>query len=75
MRHISIVAAAVALVALTPTSVFAQQAGGTDATSTTTQEPEHHDFPWGLLGLIGLAGLIPRKHTVASVDRTTSTRP
>jgi hypothetical protein len=25
------------------------------------QEEEDNDFPWGLLGLLGLAGLIPRK--------------
>jgi MYXO-CTERM domain-containing protein len=30
-------------------------------TTTQTEEDDDSDFPWGLLGLLGLAGLIPRR--------------
>lgn len=64
--------AAAAMLALAPFSAMAQQAERT--VETTTVPVEHNDLPWGLLGLIGLAGLIPRKQNVVHVDRTT-TRP
>lgn len=32
-----------------------------NATAAPVQQEEDNDFPWGLLGLLGLAGLIPRK--------------
>jgi hypothetical protein len=32
------------------------------------QEEEDNDFPWGLLGLLGLAGLIPRKRKEADIN-------
>jgi MYXO-CTERM domain-containing protein len=32
------------------------------------QEEEDDDFPWGLLGLLGLAGLIPRKRKEADIN-------
>ena len=52
-----------------------QPSATTDVTTTTVPvEREHHEFPWGLLGLLGLAGLIPRKHVVSNNDRTTTTR-
>ena len=37
-------------------------------TTTDTREDDDDDFPWGLLGLIGLAGLIPRKHKAADIN-------
>jgi hypothetical protein len=58
-----IVIAAVAAVALTVTGANAQSdANNTVDTSYGDPQPrEDNDFPWGLLGLLGLAGLIPRK--------------
>ena len=32
------------------------------------QEEEDNDFPWGLLGLLGLAGLIPRKRKEPDIN-------
>lgn len=71
MKKFLFIATATVL-ALTPFATMAQQTERT--VETTTVPVEHHDFPWGLLGLIGLAGLIPRKQNVVHVDRTT-TRP
>jgi hypothetical protein len=59
---ITTVIAASAMLAIGAPAV-AQTATGTDGT-TTTQPIEQDDddgFPWGLLGLLGLAGLLPRK--------------
>lgn len=72
MKYLVSIATA-AVLALTPFATTAQQSERT--VETTTVPVEHHDFPWGLLGLIGLAGLIPRKQNVVHVDRTTTTRP
>ena len=69
---------------------MAQDAGRTgDVAATTdadrvavadTRDDDNHDFPWGLLGLLGLAGLIPRKQrtvvhhdTVRTHTNTTGT--
>ncbi len=61
MRTTGIIAAAAAL-ALTPAAAFAQDANNSIDTSYGNPQPqEDDDFPWGLLGLLGLAGLIPRK--------------
>lgn len=62
MRTTWIAAAA----ALTLTTVPAVAQTGNDANTVDTsygnpQPREDDDFPWGLLGLLGLAGLIPRK--------------
>ena len=71
--------AALALVAATPAS--AAQGGtpgsgignGTVDTSYGNPQQEEDDrFPWGLLGLLGLAGLLPRKkHHHVDVDNRT----
>jgi len=50
--------------------------GDTMVTTTTTQhQEEEHHFPWGLLGLLGLAGLLkrPKEREVVTrpVERTT----
>jgi hypothetical protein len=49
----------------------------TETTHTTTVEKEDNDFPWGLLGLLGLAGLLPRKRKEADihVDARRDNRP
>lgn len=72
MRIIKIVAAAT--FAVSPIAVTAQEAATVDSTTTTTPIREDNEFPWGLLGLLGLAGLIPRKqqHTTAHTDRATA---
>ena len=45
------------------------QAANNDNVETTTRtvRTEDNDFPWGLLGLLGLAGLIPRKRKEADI--------
>ncbi len=61
MRTIGTIAAAAAL-ALIPAAALAQDANNSVDTSYGNPQPqEDDDFPWGLLGLLGLAGLIPRK--------------
>lgn len=56
-------------------TAVAQTSPGT-ATTETRVASDDNDFPWGLLGLLGLAGLIPRKTTqVRRDDTTTTTRP
>ncbi len=61
MRTIGTIAAAAAL-ALIPAAALAQDAHNSVDTSYGNPQPqEDDDFPWGLLGLLGLAGLIPRK--------------
>jgi MYXO-CTERM domain-containing protein len=44
-------------------------------TTHTEQEDDDSDFPWGLLGLLGLAGLIPRRHKDVHVHEEVHTRP
>lgn len=47
----------------------------TFATTTQTEEDDN-DFPWGLLGLLGLAGLIPRRKKDVHVhEHDVHTRP
>ena len=64
-----IILAAATLATLTPTLANAQGTT-TDGTTTGSQTNDDNHFPWGLLGLIGLAGLIPRKRTVHVDGRT-----
>ncbi|WP_076070293.1 WGxxGxxG family protein [Sphingomonas montana] len=66
--RLSIVVAASALAAITPATANAQSTS--DGGTATTQTREDDDFPWGLLGLVGLAGLIPRKRPVHVDTRT-----
>jgi MYXO-CTERM domain-containing protein len=49
----------IGMAVLAPVALRAQT-DTTTITRTTQTEDEDHDFPWGLLGLLGLAGLIPR---------------
>ena len=72
-------ALAVAVAAITLTTPVAAQT----AADPTLADPapvavddDDDDFPWGLLGLLGLAGLIPRKRRDDDirVDRTDSTK-
>ena len=53
--------AAAALLALSPAAAPAQQTGDDANVPTETQERRsdgQNDFPWDLLGLLGLAGLL-----------------
>ena len=63
----------IALLAATALAVsspaFAQQT----ETTTTVEREEQREFPWGLLGLLGLAGLIPRKRETHVHPTTTTT--
>lgn len=73
MRKSYALIAAAALAALAPAGALAQQGGPGTAGSgvgnqnvdlslaDTERNREERGFPWGLLGLIGLAGLLPRK--------------
>ncbi|HEY0149757.1 MAG TPA: WGxxGxxG family protein [Allosphingosinicella sp.] len=78
--RIATLAAAAALAVSTP--ALAQQTGqgtpgsgvgnGTIDTSYGNPQGEDDDgFPWGLLGLLGLAGLLPRKRHSINVDNRT----
>lgn len=60
---------------LAPRPVAAQDTAVT--TTTHTEEDDDSDFPWGLLGLLGLAGLIPRrkKEEIHVHEREVHTRP
>jgi MYXO-CTERM domain-containing protein len=74
MRKIMIAAAAA--LALSATGANAQtDADNTVDTSYGDPQPrEDDDFPWGLLGLLGLAGLIPRKKAPdVHIDNRTNT--
>lgn len=63
IKQLRTLAAAAAIAALVPGAALAQGTGtGTvDTTYGNPQADEDDGFPWGLLGLLGLAGLIPRK--------------
>jgi MYXO-CTERM domain-containing protein len=72
MRKVPALIAAVALAALAPAAGLAQGPGTVDTSYGNPQEEEDDGFPWGLLGLLGLAGLIPRKrHERVDVDNRT----
>lgn len=67
MKTITIaILAATAMTLSTP--AFAQA-----ETTTTVEREERREFPWGLLGLLGLAGLIPRKRETHVHPTTTTT--
>ena len=62
--------ATLGLATLAPPAFAQNESDGvvSDTTQTTTTvEREDKDFPWGLLGLLGLAGLIPRKRKEADI--------
>jgi MYXO-CTERM domain-containing protein len=67
----------IAAMVLAPVALRAQT--DTTAVTHTVTTTEDHDrgFPWGLLGLLGLAGLIPRKQRDVHVHEheTYTTRP
>lgn len=65
------------LVLAVSTPAVAQTGGATGGTNygtgTTETEDDDDGFPWGVLGLIGLAGLIPRNKDKDDHRRTTTT--
>ena len=77
MRKLTALAAAAtfAALAIAPAAASAQGTGtGTGTVDTSYGNPQEEDdrFPWGLLGLLGLAGLLPRKrHDRVDVDNRT----
>lgn len=74
-KTIGIAIAAAALASFAPASATTG-ANAVDTSYGNPQPQEEEGFPWGLLGLLGLAGLIPRKrHTHVDVDNRTGTRP
>lgn len=52
------VAIAVAFIALSPIPAYAAETTTTNRTTTTTRADNEGGFPWGILGLFGLAGLL-----------------
>jgi hypothetical protein len=54
------------------TSTPRPQATSTTRTETTVERET--SFPWGLLGLLGLAGLIPQKRKTVEVEEFRDTR-
>lgn len=60
--RVKIMAAAVALATLAAVPAAGQQTGTDTGVATETQERrsegQDNDFPWDLLGLLGLAGLL-----------------
>ena len=80
MKKTILLPVAALLVAMTPGTASAQNGTTTTtmddpALATPVQRDDDKDFPWGLIGVIGLAGLLGRKrnHDDARVDRTTTT--
>lgn len=64
---------------LTVTGVAQTGTGGTGTADTTTNNTRHTErdddgFNLGWLGLLGLAGLIPRKQKVVNHDRVATDR-
>jgi hypothetical protein len=76
-RKLAALALIIPLLLGSATAILAQTpGGGTTGTATTTNRDDDGDFDWGwvgLLGLIGLAGLIPQKRA-PDVRGTTTTR-
>ncbi len=57
------------------TATPVQTSGNTNRTERVETRTEHErGFPWGLLGLLGLAGLIPRKRKEVEVHEFRDTR-
>ncbi|MDB5696318.1 MAG: hypothetical protein JWN21_1861 [Sphingomonas bacterium] len=75
-KKLTAVLGAAVLASISPSIASAQTVDNTSTAYTTTEREDDDRFPWGLLGLLGLAGLIPRKRNVhVDVDRTTHTTP
>ncbi len=53
-----------AVITVLPTSAQQGANSNTNRTDTTRTVERESSFPWGLLGLLGLAGLIPKKRRV-----------
>jgi LPXTG-motif cell wall-anchored protein len=65
---------------LSPAAALAQNDAYVENTTetTTVQREDDNDFPWGVLGLLGLAGLLGRKKKDADIHvdaRHNNTRP
>ena len=59
---------------LTPAVAQTPAQDATTADTRVTTDDDDRDFPWGLLGLLGLAGLIPRKSRDHRNDSVVGTR-
>jgi MYXO-CTERM domain-containing protein len=71
MRKTILAAAAASFLLTVPAAASAQGTGDAGTVDTSYGNPQQEDddgFPWGLLGLLGLAGLIPRKRHDHRVD-------
>jgi MYXO-CTERM domain-containing protein len=66
MRNTTPLMLAAALLVATP--VIAQET--VDPALAVPADNDDDGFPWGLLGLLGLAGLIPRKRNTDTDNRT-----
>ncbi len=53
-----------AFITVLPTTAQQGANSNTNRTETTRTVERENSFPWGLLGLLGLAGLIPQKRQV-----------
>ncbi|HEV2568378.1 WGxxGxxG family protein [Sphingomonas sp.] len=68
-----LLAFAIATALFVPGMASAQSNAAVDTSYGTPPPEDDNDFPWGLLGLLGLAGLIPRKrHDHVNIDNRTN---
>ncbi|HEX5724095.1 MAG TPA: WGxxGxxG family protein [Longimicrobiaceae bacterium] len=60
---------------LSPLAVRAQDTPTTVIEEDVDDDDDGGDFPWGLLGLLGLAGLLPRRQRDVHVHETRTPPP
>ncbi|HEX8394726.1 MAG TPA: WGxxGxxG family protein [Longimicrobium sp.] len=75
IRRLAVAGLALGLSAAAPRPAAAQDDTAVVTTTTRTEEKESRGFPWGLLGLLGLAGLMPRGRKDVHVREELHTRP
>ncbi len=62
-----------AVITVLPISAQSGANSNTTRTETTRTVERENSFPWGLLGLLGLAGLIPQKRKKVEVHELRDT--